>query len=79
MKPSIATHQIYFNSAYLGSQLSSLQLPEQCYLLGLVREDRVYTLADNPEIAEQDWLIAVALSESLLPELELYLKQTKAQ
>lgn len=72
-------HQMYFNSAYLGNHLSEVQLPEQCYLLGLVREDHLFRLSDDPEIAEQDWVIAITLNEMLLPELEVCLQQSIPQ
>lgn len=78
MKPSTSVHQVYINNAYLGSRLSDIEVPEQCYLLGLVRDNQVFTLADNPILLEQDWLIAVALNESLMPELDLCLRGTQA-
>ncbi|MEA5451104.1 TrkA C-terminal domain-containing protein [Leptolyngbya sp. CCNP1308] len=77
MKPSSSIHQVYFNSAFLGAKLSEVTLPERCFLLGLVRENQVYSLADNPEILEKDWLVAVALDEALMPELDLCLRQVK--
>ncbi|MEB3210847.1 MAG: hypothetical protein VKL39_05810 [Leptolyngbyaceae bacterium] len=80
MKPSTSVHQVYINNAYLGSHLSNLsniQLPKQCYLLGLIRKNKVFSLADDPVVLEQDWIFAVALSESLLPEFDLCLKGRK--
>ncbi|MGP1386250.1 MAG: hypothetical protein ACTS2F_22005 [Thainema sp.] len=77
MKPSTSVHQVYINNAYLGSHLSNIQLPKQCYLLGLIRKHQVFTLADDPIVLEQDWLVAVALNESLMPELDLCLKGRK--
>lgn len=77
MKPSSSIHQVYFNSAFLGAKLSDILLPERCFLLGLVRGNRVYSLADNPDISEEDWLVAVALEEALMPELDLCLKQAQ--
>ncbi|WP_204139612.1 hypothetical protein [Halomicronema sp. CCY15110] len=78
-KPLTYVHQMYFNSAYLGTRLSAVQLPEQCYLLGLVRGDQLFDLRDDPEITEQDWVVAITLNEMLLPELEVCLQQSIPQ
>ncbi len=59
--------------------MSAVQLPEQCYLLGLVRGDQLFSLSDDPEIAEQDWVIAITLNEMLLPELKVCLQQSSSQ
>jgi Trk K+ transport system NAD-binding subunit len=75
-KPVTYIFQIYFNSAYLGRYLSEIQLPEQCYLLGLVRGNHLIEMSKNPQIAEQDWVVAIALNEILLPELAVYLQQS---
>lgn len=77
MKPSSSIHQVYFNSVFLGARLSEVELPNQCFLLGLVRGNQVYSLADAPEILAEDWLVAVALNESVVPEFDLCLKQAK--
>jgi len=61
-KPLTYVHQMYFNSIYLGARLSTVKLPEQCYLLGLVRGEQLFDLSDDPEIAEQDWIIAITLN-----------------
>jgi len=79
MKPQPSIHQIYFNSAYLGIQLSEVRLPKQCYMFGLVRNEKVFALADNPTIREQDWLVAVTLNESLMPELDQCLQHSVSQ
>ena len=76
MKPTSSIHQVYFNSAYLGVHLQDVELPEQCYLLGLIRSNQVLTLADNPKVEEEDWLVAVALNDALMPELDLTLHQS---
>lgn len=78
MKPSPCVHQVYFNSAYLNARLSTIELPETCFWLGLTRRGKVFSIADNPEVLEQDWLIAIALDHAMMPELEQCLKQVHA-
>lgn len=76
MKPKFVLQNIQFNSIHCGVVLEDIQLPRQCYLLGLVREGEMILTCNNPIVQEHDLLLAVAIAPSLAPELKVCLQQT---
>ena len=70
MKAKLLTCTVYFHSVHLGKSLESIQLPDSCHFLGLVRADKLIHLQQNPVIEDGDCLIAIALNPSISPQLE---------
>ncbi len=77
MKAKLLTCTVYFHSVHLGKPLRSIQLPDSCHFLGLVRAEKLIYLQQNPVIEEGDCLIAIALNPAISPHLGhcLQLKQ----
>ncbi|HLO48735.1 MAG TPA: hypothetical protein VK211_10010 [Kamptonema sp.] len=60
VEPSLIQVQIQFNSCYCGTALDSLQLPDNCQCLGLLRNKIVILASDRPTIFCGDYILAVA-------------------
>ena len=76
VQPTSIEVQIQFNSCYCGVDLNSLQLPNNCQCLGIVRNKKVILASENPTISCGDYILAVALFSGFAPELEFTLKKT---
>lgn len=76
-KPKCLACLVCINSAYLGQFLQEIQLPKDCFLLGIVRRKSLIFAGSNPMICEGDWLLAVALKSSSLLQLRTILKRTR--
>lgn len=77
MKAKILTCTIYFHSSHLGKPIDSIQLPQDCYFLGIVRASRLIHTHENPTVQEGDALIAIAMNPALSPSLENVLQLKK--
>jgi Trk K+ transport system NAD-binding subunit len=74
MKAKILTCTIYFHSVHLGKPLEAIEMPEDCYFLGVVRADKLIYAHENPIIQDGDSLIAIAMDPSISPALDNFLQ-----
>lgn len=63
------------NSCHCGISLASLKLPEKCFALGIIRANQIILASTEPTIWCEDYILAVALSAALVPELKLALNK----
>lgn len=77
-EPRIVQVRIQRNSAYYKERLSDIELPQNSYILGLVRGFTLITVDENPLILEQDIIIAVATNPAFGPLLKHRLVKTRA-
>ncbi len=70
MEAKLLTCTVHFHSVHLGKPLESIQLPDGCQFLGLVRADKLVRLQQNPVIQDGDCLIAIALNSARSSSLE---------
>jgi NhaP-type Na+/H+ and K+/H+ antiporter len=68
--------KIQINSSYCGIALSSLHLPEKCFLIGLVRDNQVILANQEPTICCGDEVLAIALNSPQVPALKFALNKT---
>lgn len=76
VEPSLLGVRIQPNSSLCGLQLSAVKVPEQCILLGLLRQRQVITFRENPSIYTEDIVLAMALHPMLTPALKVALKES---
>jgi Trk K+ transport system NAD-binding subunit len=67
--------KIPFNSCHSGIALTSLQLPEKCFVLGIVRDNQLILASAEPIIWCGDYVLAIALSQALVPALKVALNK----
>lgn len=67
--------KIPFNSCHCGIALTSLQLPEKCFFLGIVRDNQLILASAEPIIWYGDYVLAIALSQALVPALKVALNK----
>lgn len=77
VEPKVFTFRIQGNSQYCGMRLQNIAFPKQCECLGLVRQDQVIFIQENPEIFEHDFILVVALNPMLIPTLKVCLSKAK--
>jgi Trk K+ transport system NAD-binding subunit len=68
--------KIQNNNCFCGVSLNKLNLPKNCFLLGLVRESQIILASSEPTIYCGDELLAMTLSSTLIPALKCVLLQT---
>jgi Trk K+ transport system NAD-binding subunit len=66
---------IQANSIYCGINLTEIQLPGKCSLLGILRENEVISATDNPIIFAGDYILAIATHPMMIPALKVTLKK----
>jgi NhaP-type Na+/H+ and K+/H+ antiporter len=76
MSLGLTTVKIQANSYFCGMLLNKLQLPESCFVLAIVRKNRIVLASEEPEIWCGDDLITVSLNLGQIPALNNILKQT---
>jgi uncharacterized protein with PhoU and TrkA domain len=76
-EPVLVAANININSCYCGRNLKTIQLPESCIFLGVVRKGKILLLSDEDiEIWCGDYLMAIAFKPSLAPALKVILHKT---
>lgn len=75
LEPSLFGVLIQSNSVYCGLNLTEIKLPNQCIFLGILRESKVISAADNPNIFAGDYILAVATHPMMIPALKVTLKK----
>lgn len=76
IEPSLFGVMVQLNSIYFGTSLTSIQLPDQCALLGILRNGKVISVKETPKIYAGDWILAMAIHPMMVPELKVALKKT---
>lgn len=76
IEPALFGVIIPFNSSHCGLQLSTIQIPEQCALLGVLRREQIIPASEDPEIYTGDFVLAIALHPMFVPVLEFALRQS---
>ncbi|HIK15062.1 MAG TPA: hypothetical protein IGS53_07165, partial [Leptolyngbyaceae cyanobacterium M33_DOE_097] len=61
---------------YCGLRLSSIQIPEQCALLGVLRQERIIPVSENPSVDVGDIVLAIAFHPMMAPALKVALKRS---
>jgi len=75
-QPALLNVTIRDNSSYCGLPLSTIEIPEGCALLGLLRQEDVILINENPTLATGDIILAIALHPMLIPALKVALKRS---
>lgn len=76
IEPSLIGVFIQPNSTLCGVCFADIPLPENCVLLGIVREGKVILAIENPTIYPEDEILAVAIHPIMSPALKVTLKKT---
>jgi Trk K+ transport system NAD-binding subunit len=71
----ITSVQISSCSCHCGKALTSLQLPEKCLIIGIIRQQQVILTSAEPTIWTGDYILAVALNSAFVPMLNFTLKK----
>lgn len=75
-EPNLVGVTIQENSVYCGLDLSRIQLPENCVVVGLMRKEYLILAGNEPTIQYGDYLLALALNPALVPALKMLLRKT---
>jgi NhaP-type Na+/H+ and K+/H+ antiporter len=75
-EPAVFTVKIQPNSSLCGIHLTAIAMPEQCALLGLLRDGLIISIKENPAIYAGDFVLAIALHPMMVPALKVTLKRT---
>ncbi|BAZ40802.1 hypothetical protein NIES4101_67630 [Calothrix sp. NIES-4101] len=75
MSVRLTTVKTQVNSILCGVSVNNLQLPENCFILAIVRNDQLILANQELEIYCGDDLLTVALNSSQITELNYILKQ----
>jgi NhaP-type Na+/H+ and K+/H+ antiporter len=75
VEPSLFGVLVRTNSIYCGIHLKALSLPEQCSILGILRNRQVVPLAENPVIFRGDYILAMAHHPMRTPTLKWILNK----
>ncbi|MDM9381654.1 hypothetical protein QUB80_13175 [Chlorogloeopsis sp. ULAP01] len=67
--------KIWGNSCHCGKALTSLNLPNECVIIGVVRDTEVILVNAEPIICNGDYILAVALNPALVPMLKVTLNK----
>ena len=54
--------------------MTEIQLPEKCAVLGILRENQVISVEDNPTICTGDYILVMAINPMMTPTLKVILK-----
>ncbi len=76
IKPALVGVIVPFNSSHCSLRLSTIQLPERCALLGLLRQEQIIPASENPSIFVGDIVLAIALHPMFVPALKVALKRS---
>ncbi|ELR99885.1 hypothetical protein [Gloeocapsa sp. PCC 73106] len=79
LEPKVIQVRVQFNSAYYLQSMSSIELPQDCYLLGIIRENSFIEVSKNPTMIEQDIIVAVTTHPGFGPLLKHQLKKTQSE
>ncbi len=75
MTLGLTSVKIPINSCHCGIALTSLQLPEKCFVLGVVRDNQLILASAEPIIWCGDYVLAIALNSALVPALKVALSK----
>jgi hypothetical protein len=75
-EPAVFSVKIQPNSSLCGIHLTAITVPEKCALLGLLRDNCIIPIGENPAIYAGDFVLAIALHPMMVPALKVVLKRT---
>jgi hypothetical protein len=75
MELGLTSEKIQINSCYCDITLTSIQLPQNCFVLGIVRENQIILASAEPTIWCGDYVLALAFSSALFPALKFTLNK----
>ncbi|OKH57967.1 TrkA C-terminal domain-containing protein [Scytonema sp. HK-05] len=75
MALGLTSVKITLNSCHCGMVLTTLQLPEKCLVMGIVRDNLLILASAEPIIWYGDYVLAIALSQALVPALKVALNK----
>ncbi len=78
MRPKLIMLRVFANHAHQGQRFSRLVLPPDCHGLGIIRNNQLLTMAEDPLIQVGDRLLAVAVNGAWEVELQARLNETDA-
>ncbi|MDX2215712.1 MAG: hypothetical protein SFY66_20790 [Oculatellaceae cyanobacterium bins.114] len=76
IEPALFGVIIQSNSRHCGLRLLAIQIPEQCAILGVVRQKRIIPVSENPSVSIGDVVLAIALHPMFVPALKVALKRS---
>jgi Trk K+ transport system NAD-binding subunit len=76
-RPKLVQIWIQPHNRNCGHNISELCLPQQCQVMGLIRQEKIILANEDPVICGHDFVVAVAVNPMFLPELKLCLEQAK--
>ncbi|WP_414575547.1 hypothetical protein [Anabaena sp. CCY 9402-a] len=68
--------KVQINNCWCGVAVSNLHLPANCFLIGLVRGNKVISASAEPTIFCGDELLGLTLNSAQVPELKFVLQKT---
>lgn len=72
-KPALLGVTIQLNSRHCGLSLSAISIPENCVLLGILRQGQIILASEDPFISVGDVILAIALQRMFIPALKVAL------
>ncbi|MEH2348495.1 MAG: TrkA C-terminal domain-containing protein [Nostoc sp.] len=75
LEPSLFGVLIQTNSVYLGIHLTEIKLPDRCAVLGILRDNQVFSATENPSVFAGDYILAIATHPMMTPALKVTLKK----
>lgn len=76
IEPALFGVIVQMNSSHCGLQTSAIQVPEQCAILGLLRQEQIILASEDPAIFVGDVILAIALHPMLVPAFKVALKRS---
>jgi Trk K+ transport system NAD-binding subunit len=76
-QPKLVQVWIQPHNRNCGHSISELYLPQQCKVMGLIRQEEIILANEDPVICSNDFVVAVAVNPMFLPELKVCLEQAK--
>lgn len=76
IEPNLFGVSVQQNSVYCGVSLTSIQLPEHCALLGILRDNQIILINESPENYAEDYILAISIHPMMTPALKVLLKKT---
>ncbi|MBE9007297.1 hypothetical protein IQ259_20050 [Fortiea sp. LEGE XX443] len=75
MDIALTSVKISINSCHCGIVISRLQLPDKCFIIGIIRNNQVISANTETLIFCEDYVLATALNPALIPALKLVLNK----
>lgn len=74
-QPGLIQVKVLPDNIHCGVSLTTIRLPQDCYLLGLFRSGHIILMTANPVVVSGDVILALAIHPMDLPTLKFVLEQ----